>query len=405
MEGAFCMKGMSAKSMAVHIGSAERGSVTEPEVAPIYASAVFKFGSLEQVEDVWMGKSRGYVYSRMANPSVEAFEEAVDGLEGAAGTVAASSGMAATCISLDALLGRDERIVSASVLYGATRTLIEQDAARRGASAEFVDITDLEEVRTAMEPGARALFCESISNPLMEVADIPTLASIAHAAGAFLVVDNTFATPMLMRPLELGADVVIHSCTKYINGHDDIMAGTVSVGGATSGGTGILAAIRNSRTLLGPVLSPFEAWLALRGIRTLGVRMEKHCGNAFALAMALKSSHKVTAVHYPGLDAADPLSAAARLLADGYGGMLSFNVDGGREVVDRIVKNLKLAAFVPSLGSCATTISHPASTSHRGLSEEEKARTGITDGLVRVSVGIEQERDIVSDFIGALEKL
>ena len=139
---------------------------------------------------------------------------------------------------LDALLGRDERIVSASVLYGATRTLIEQDAARRGASAEFVDITDLEEVRTAMEPGARALFCESISNPLMEVADIPALASIAHAAGALLVVDNTFATPMLMRPLELGADVVIHSCTKYINGHDDIMAGTVSVGGATSGGTG-----------------------------------------------------------------------------------------------------------------------------------------------------------------------
>lgn len=399
------MKDMGPKSMAAHAGSAHKLSVSEPEVAPIYASAVFRFGSLDQVEDVWTGRSKGYVYSRMSNPSVEAFEEAIDALEGAVGTVAASSGMAATNMVLDALLGHGERIVAASVLYGATKTLIEQDSARRGVGARFVDIVDLEDVKGAMEPGVKVLFCESVSNPLMEVADIPALASIAHEAGALLAVDNTFATPVLMRPLELGADIVIHSCTKYINGHDDVMAGTISVGGDKVDAPGLLEAIRHSRTLLGPVLSPFEAWLALRGVRTLGVRMERHSDNAFALAMALKGSDKVTAVHYPGLDAADPTCAAARLLQEGYGGMLSFELDGGREAVDGMIRNLSLAAFVPSLGSYATTISHPASTSHRSMPEDEKLKLGITDGLVRVSVGIEQEQDIVSDFTEALSRI
>jgi cystathionine beta-lyase/cystathionine gamma-synthase len=392
-------------SSAVHAGKSTGRSASEPEVAPIFASSVFRFKGLDQVEDVWTGKDKGYIYSRMNNPSVEAAEDAVNELEGGLGTVACSSGMAATAIALEATIGRGDRIVSASVLYGATRAMLEAEEKRRGVEAVFVDITDLDAVEKALKPGARVLLCESISNPMMEVADIPMLAMLAHSAGALLIVDNTFATPMLMRPFEFGADIVIHSCTKYMNGHDDVTAGTVSVSDRLEGGEAMLGALRSAKTLFGPILSPFEAWLLLRGIRTLGVRMTKHCENAAALAEELKQMAAVQKVYYPGVDAKKAGSTAQRLLEEGFGGMLSFVVEGGRPAAEKLISGLDMVTFVPSLGSFATTVSHPASTSHRGLLEEQRQRLGISEGLIRVSVGIEDMGDIIEDFRNALAGL
>jgi cystathionine beta-lyase/cystathionine gamma-synthase len=282
---------------------------------------------------------------------------------------------------------------------------LEAEEKRRGVEAVFVDITDLDAVEKALKPGARVLLCESISNPMMEVADIPMLAMLAHSAGALLIVDNTFATPMLMRPFEFGADIVIHSCTKYMNGHDDVTAGTVSVSDRLEGGEAMLGALRSAKTLFGPILSPFEAWLLLRGIRTLGVRMTKHCENAAALAEELKQMAAVQKVYYPGVDAKKAGSTAQRLLEEGFGGMLSFVVEGGRPAAEKLISGLDMVTFVPSLGSFATTVSHPASTSHRGLLEEQRQRLGISEGLIRVSVGIEDMGDIIEDFRNALAGL
>jgi cystathionine beta-lyase/cystathionine gamma-synthase len=311
--------------------------------------------------------------------------------------------MAATSIAFEALLRMGGRAVSASVIYGASKSMLQEEKQRRGIDSAFVDILDLKAVEDALSGGADMLFCESISNPLMEVADIPRLAELAHRCGAVFVVDNTFATPMLLRPIEHGADVVIHSLTKYMNGHDDIMGGSVSVSGRFRDAGRVLEAVRHAKTMYGPVLSPFEAWLVLRGMRTLGIRMERHSENAAALADALSTSKKVAKVCYPGLEAkSDASSPAARMLQDGFGGMLSFELKGGRETASRFISSLSMAAFVPSLGSYATTISHPGSTSHRGLTGEERLSSGITDGLIRVSVGLEDIEDIVSDFISAL---
>lgn len=386
-------------TVAVHARKAGTKSVNEPEIAPIYASAVFRFESLTQVDEVWTGRQKGYVYSRMANPGVEAVERSVDLLEGGIGTVACASGMAAMNIMLEGCHRPGGRIVSASVLYGATRSLLERYASERGLGLRFVDIADLNEVGDALKDGADMLFCESISNPMMQVADLPKLAELAHEAGALLAVDNTFATPVLLRPFAHGADIVMHSCTKYMNGHDDVMAGTVTVSPGAPKAEELLAKIRRSKTLLGPVLSPFEAWLLQRGIRTLGVRMARHSSNASALAAALSKCSKVREVFYPGLEAAsDPASPSSRLLKEGYGGMLSFTVKGGLKAAEKLIGSLSLATFVPSLGSFATTVSHPSSTSHRNMKAAEKKRTGITDGLIRVSVGLEDVRDIIDDF-------
>jgi cystathionine beta-lyase/cystathionine gamma-synthase len=240
---------------------------------------------------------------------------------------------------------------------------------------------------------------------MMETSDIAVLAKVAHEAGAILVVDNTFASPVLCRPFELGADVVIHSCTKYMNGHDDVMAGSVSVGKGYGLALHDLDQVRKMRTLYGPVLSPFEAWLLLRGMRTLDVRMQRHCKNALALAKVLQRTEQIIKVHYPGLEDSSTHCAANKTLSGGYGGMLSFELKGGRQAAEKLILELKMASFVPSLGSYATTISHPAATSHRGFSADERELLGITDGLIRVSVGIEEEHDIICDFMEALGKV
>lgn len=399
------MAGHDIRTAAVHAGAKQRKSETAPEVAPIFASSVFRFESMDQVEDVWTGRKEGYVYSRMANPGVEALEEAVDALEGAKGTVAAASGMAAMSLMLQGALKPGARVVAASVLYGSSMTLLKELESAGQLQVRFVDITDPKEVADALEGGADMLFCESISNPLMQVADIPGISALAHRAGALLAVDNTFATPALLKPFELGADIITHSCTKYMNGHDDVTAGTVSVSPKAHGAADILSSIRSARALHGPALSPFEAWLLLRGIRTLAIRMERCSSNALALAHALSSSTRVRFVYYPGLPDRAGVRSASTILKRGYGGMLSFELEGGREQASRLVGALQMAAFVPSLGSCATTVSHPASTSHRGYPSHERAKLGISDGLIRVSVGIEDEKDIVRDFQGALSQM
>jgi methionine-gamma-lyase len=266
-----------------------------------------------------------------------------------------------------------------------------------GYEAHFVDLTDLDAVRRAME-GAGLTLAETITNPLCSVPDLEAIAAMARERGIPFLVDNTFATPVFCRPLELGATVVMHSVTKYLGGHSDLVAGVI-VGGAKTMGT---ARARSVRT--GTTLSPFDAWLALRGLRTLDVRMRRHSENSLALAHAMRSMPGVARVHHPLLQGSPSFEVARRLLPNGSGGMMAFDLEGGRAAVQRMLERFKLVTFAASLGGVETTISYPEITSHRSMTPEERAELGVGSGTVRVSVGIEDPADIIADFNQALAK-
>jgi cystathionine beta-lyase/cystathionine gamma-synthase len=369
-------------------------------VPPIYATSVFSFDSLGQLDQVYEGKVPGYVYSRMRNPGVDLLEEAVRDLEGGAAAVACGSGMAAITLSVLAQVLVDDHVVAAKVLYGGAYTLLHDEVPRRGARATFVDANDLEAVRSAIRPNTRILYCETISNPLMEVVDLSALAEIAHRNRAALVVDNTFASPVLCRPLAFGADVSINSCTKYLGGHSDVTGGVATVADGALG-----EKIRSLATIYGPVPSPFDAWLTLRGIRTVDLRVRRCSENALRLAQYLSGHPKVTAVNYPGLETSPYRALGEKYLDGGFGGMLSFEVRRGFDGARILIDSLGMVELVPSLGDVSTTVSHPGKTSHRTIPLEERAAYGVGDGLIRVSVGIEDYRDIEGDFKQALEKV
>jgi len=385
---------------AVHAGTKVPESVTMPKVPPIYAASVFSFDSLAQLDEVWEGRSKGYVYSRMRNPGIDLLEETVNSLEDGAGAVGFASGMAAITVSALSVLSAGDHVVSAKVLYGGTYSFFHDELPRRGVSTTFVDVNNLEEVRAAMRPNTRLLYFDTISNPLMEVADLDALASIAHESGAILAVDNTFASPVLCRPLEHGADLSIHSGTKYLNGHSDVTSG-VAVGKDPE----LVAKVRSLASMYGPVPSPFDAWLMMRGIRTIDLRIRKCSENALALARFLAGHPKVAVVHYPGLPSSPYKALADKYLSGGYGGMLSFAVHGGLEGARKVIDSLEMVELVPSLAGAATTVSHPAKTSHRGVPPAEREASGVGDGLIRVSVGIEDYADIEADFAEALKQV
>lgn len=395
---------------AVHAGAHPVQSVTHPHVHPIYASAVFSFESLSQLDEVWEGKTPGYVYSRMKNPNVECLEKAVAELEGAGEAIAFSSGMAAITLSLLAGLESGDHVVAARVLYGATRSILVNDFPKRGIQCTFVNILDLDEVRAAMKPETRIILCETVSNPLMEVADLEALADIAHRGGAMLYVDNTFASPVLCRPIDYGADVVLYSATKYLNGHDDVTMGVAAAAPGLCGGqrgSGVSGSIAEKLRYLcvnyGATPSPFDAWLLMRGLRTLALRVNRQSENAFRLSLFLKGHPKVSRVYYPGLEDSPHYLQARKYLGGHFGGMLSFEVASGLSGATRVIEHLEMVKFAPSLGGVATTVSHPGKTSHRSLSEDERRQAGISDGLIRVSVGIEDFKDIRADFEQALQ--
>ncbi len=394
------LKEKSIFTQAVHAG--ERGPRPDftPVSTPIHPSVGYVYDDLADLDAVFGGRREGYVYPRYGSPTVSAFERAVATLEGSEGAVAFASGMAAVYA---ALLGAGVRagtsVVAAADVYGATYALLEWLMTELGVRVEFVDITDLMEVKDAVaEAEPVAVLCETISNPLMKVADVPALADLVHHVRAPLIVDNTFATPYLFRPLEHGADYVVHSATKYMGGHGDVLGGVV----ACSGGRG--HDLRERQKLLGANLGPQEAWLALRGLKTLPLRMRQHGTNAQIVAEWLAERTDLASVNYPGLSFHRQHELAADLFdGRGFGGMLSFELrDAGQDDVFRFMEALELVLPATTLGDVYSLTLYPAHSSHRQLSSEARAALGIGEGLVRLSVGVEDPQDIIADLEQAL---
>jgi methionine-gamma-lyase len=390
-------KEMSFGTRCVHAG--EGHNPFGAHATPIYQTSTFVFESAEQAAAVFSG-GPGYRYIRSApnTPTHAAFVEKICSLEGGEAGLAFSSGMAAeTCVFLS-LLKAGDHLLSTNIIYGGTFGLINSLLTKFGIEVSFVDTTDLELVKASIRENTRMLFLETPANPTMAVSDIGELSKIAKEAEAITVVDNTFATPNFQRPLGLGADIVVESSTKYIGGHGDLLGG-VAVGSET-----LIQSMKRPALLAGGTMGTHEAWLCLRGLKTLHLRMERHAENAMRLARFLESHPKVEKVNYPSL-ASHPQHEVARRQMSGYGGMLSFEVRGGVESGRRLMNHLKLCSLAVSLGSVDTLVEHPASMTHAVVPKNMRESLGISDGLVRVSVGIEDADDILMDFEQAFNEL
>lgn len=397
------------ETRAVHSGEGRAGSEENtrdfyPISTPIYASTTFAHPDIETTDRILGGEEPGYGYARWGNPTVSAFEEALAALEdpdGESRAFAVSSGMAAMHVALTAAeLGNGATALAAEQLYGSTSVLLLQVFGAAGVETGFFDAYDLDEVeRKVEEQKPRAVVIESISNPLLRVADVPAIAEITKSANSVLIVDNTFGTPYLQRPLELGADIVVHSATKYLAGHGDLTAGVAAAGPPYD------AAIEQIRKTIGYTLGPFEAWLAHRGLKTLPLRMERQCDNAREIAARLESNPKVGKVHHPGLADHPDTGVAKRVLSE-MGGLVSFEISsGGKEAAFAFMNALKLCVRAPSLGDIYTLATHPATASHRELPPSRRESLGVTDAMIRLSVGIEHPEDIAADLEQALEKI
>lgn len=363
----------------------------------IFPTSSFVFSSAAEAEALFDGSATGNIYSRFTNPTVTAFERRLAILEGGEACVATASGMAAILALCMGLLQQGDHLVASRSLFGTSVVLFNKYLARFGIRTSFVDLTDLSAWKAAMEPNTKLLFLETPSNPLTEIADLSSLAALAHEQGALLAVDNCLATPALQRPLALGADIVVHSATKYLDGQGRCLGGAV-IGDAKHVGEDVFGVIRTC----GPSMSPFNAWVFLKGMETLALRMQAHCANALALARRLEAHPRVRRVYYPGLDSYPQKALAARQQS-GFGGVLAFEVEGGREAAWRVVDATRFLSITANLGDAKTTITHPATTTHGRLSPEEMAATGITQGLLRISVGLEDVEDIWKDLERGLD--
>jgi cystathionine beta-lyase/cystathionine gamma-synthase len=396
------------ETRAVHSGERRAGRESGdffPISTPIYASTTFSHPDIETTDRILGGEQEGYSYARYSNPTVVAFEEAVAALEepssGAARAFAFASGMAALHAALAAAeLGPGATVLAAEQLYGSTATLLLQIFGANGVEVRFVDAHDLGAVeKKVAEYGPRAVVIETISNPLLRVADTSGIARITHRSGATLVVDNTFGTPYLQRPLTLGADIVVHSVTKYLSGHGDLTAGVVVAGSPYE------VALEGVRKLVGGTLGTFEAWLAHRGLKTLPLRMRRQCENARAISAWLAENPKVAKVHYPATEDHPDREVARRVLSD-TGGLVCFELEAeGREAAFEFLNALNLCVRAPSLGDIYTLAIHPATSSHRELSPSRRERLGVKESLIRLSLGIEHPEDVISDLEQALERL
>jgi len=386
----------------VHAGERTTPPTGQPTSTPIYASATYTYGSMAEIDQVFAGDKAGYIYTRYGNPTVNAFAEAMRVAEDGATACAYSSGMAALHAALFACdLSPGAVILASQDLYGATTNLLQTIFGSYGIKTIMADFSDPDAVRVkANEFKPRVLVAETISNPLLKVSDIDACAEIAHAIGARLIVDNTFASPYLCRPLQHGADIVVHSATKFLGGHADAMGGI-----AVSNEPADSAALIGVMKLVGGVLSPWEAHQVLRGLKTLAVRMDRHCENAAALAGHLRQHTRIGRVYYPGLVAAGQRDIVRRMLRSAQSGALvSIELkDNTREAAFRFMDALKLCIRSTSLGDVFTSVLHPATASHRDLSPARRKQLGITDGLIRISVGIESVNDIIADIDQALE--
>ncbi len=386
---------------AIHAGNvkdAQYGALT----TPIYQTSTFVFDSCEQGGRRFAGQEGGYIYTRLGNPTVSVLENKVAALEGGEACVAAASGMGAISSALWTIAGAGKHIVADGTLYGCTFALLNHGMSRYGVEVSFVDTSDLAAVKAALKENTCAVYLETPANPNLKIADIAAVAEIAHGYNPAIkvVCDNTFASPALQNPLALGADVVVHSATKYLNGHGDVIAGFV-VGKADFIGEVRMFGLKD---MTGAVMDPFAAYLILRGLKTLEIRMERHCANAKAIAEYLDHHPAVEKVYYPGLKDHVGHDIAARQMKD-FGGMLSFEVKGGRAAGTKLVNALRLITVAVSLGDAETLIEHPASMTHSTYTEEELAASGIPGGLIRLSAGLENAEDIIADLEQALAQL
>jgi cystathionine gamma-synthase len=385
-------------TIAVHAGEPpldRRDASITPDITVGSASAYPDLAAL----DAAMAEHRGY--GRWGTENHRQLETAMasleaNGLDSRLDAVAVGSGMAAIAVALMSEMNAGDHVLAAHDCYGTTITFLRDDLSRFGITASIVDFQDLDAVKAALTDRTRILLCELCTNPLIRVPDLEALAKLAHDAGALLVVDNTVPTPALSQPLRWGADVVIYSATKNLSGHADV------IGGVVVGKPSWIDGARAFAHTFGPTLGPFDAWLTLRGIRTLAVRMARHTSNALQLASFLEKHPAVGRVNYPELESSPFCARARRLLPAGAGALLSFELNGGKPALEAMLPQLRLVRLMPSLGNVVTTLSHPASTSHRGLDPTERARAGISDGLVRCSVGLEHPDDLVEDFQRAL---
>ena len=393
---------MDTKQMGFETRMVHAGAPRDPygsAVVPIYQTSTFAFESAENGADRFAGRAEGYIYTRLGNPTIRALERNVAELENGADAVATSSGMGAVNTVYMTLLGQGAHLVSTASVYGPSRLLVEKHFSRFGVEFTYLDTSDLENLRAAMRPHTRLVYLETPSNPAMIVSDIEAAAALAHAHGALLVVDNTFASPFLQRPLDLGADVSLHSVTKFLNGHADVVGGIIV---ARDGE--LCRRLRAMMVATGCNMDPHQAFLVSRGIKTLSLRVERAQESAMQVARWLESHPKVAWVRYVGLPS-HPQHELVKRQMSGFGSMISFELKGGFEAGRRLMDNVRLALLAVSLGGVETLVEHPASMTHAGMPAADRIEAGITEGLVRYSVGIERVDDLIADLAQALDQI
>ena len=415
------------ETLCLHAGQIP-DPATGARAAPIYQTTSFVFDSADHAASLFNLQTFGNVYSRISNPTVAVFEERMAALENGRAGLACATGQAAEFTALLTLVKGGDHIVSASTLYGGTHTLLGVNLAKLGVETTFVDPDVPENFRRAIRPNTKLLYAETLGNPLINIVDIEALAGIAREAGVPLVLDNTVPTPYLCRPLDWGADIVVHSATKYLGGHGTTMGGVIVESGRFDWGNGkfpeftqpspgyhgvifhetfgdfgftMKARMEIMRTF-GPALSPLNAWLLLQGLETLPVRMDRHCANTLAVAKFLKDDPRVTCVNYPGLPDSKYHALAKKYLPNGASGLLNFGVKGGAKAGERFIEAAQFMSHLANIGDAKTLIIHPASTTHRQMSDADQLKAGVTPDMVRMSVGIESLDDILWDIDQAL---
>ncbi|MBU1107027.1 MAG: PLP-dependent aspartate aminotransferase family protein [Candidatus Riflebacteria bacterium] len=366
---------------------------------PIYQSSTFAFKSAEEGAARFSGKDSGYKYTRLGNPTTSALEACIAELEGGGIGLATASGMAAVNTAYMALLGCGSHMISTDSVYGPSRTLMEKEFSRFGVETDYVDTSNLDKLKAAIRPNTKLVYLETPANPTLSITDITEAAKIAHTAGAVVVVDNTFCSPMLQRPLDLGADIVLHSMTKFINGHSDVVAGILVIRDKT-----LAARLRNVLSQTGGTIDPHQAWLVLRGVKTLSMRIRVAQENARRLADELVSHPMIASVAYPGLRT-HPQYKLVEKQMKGPGSMISFELVGGVEAGRILMNSVSLSTLAVSLGGIETLIQHPAGMTHASLPREARLSAGISDGLVRLSVGCEAYEDLSHDLFSALDEV
>lgn len=389
------VKKLRPASRIIHAGQHVDPS-TGAVSTPIYQTSTFAFKDADQGAARFGGKDPGYKYTRLGNPTVAALEECVAELEGGCGALAASTGMAAVHTVYFALLGSGAHVVGTDALYGASRMILENEYSRFGVTGSFVDTSDPANVERAMRPETKLVYLESPANPTLKLCDIAAISEIAHRRGALVAVDNTFATPLLQQPFALGADVVVHSMTKFLNGHTDVVAGVV-----VAKEPKLYARLRSVHLNVGPTMDPHQAWLVFRGIKTLGLRLEKAQANALVVARFLEAHPKVSWVRYPWLPSHPQFDLARRQMSGG-GAIVSFGVKGGLDAGRTLMNSVKLATLAVSLGGLETLIEHPASMTHASIPRADREKAEISDDLVRIAVGCEDAADLCEDLEQAL---